>query len=71
MPIAKLEFNLPDERHEFDQACRAGDYVATLSDVLNHIRQRLKYEKTTKGQADDLEAIRRIIYDSLPGADLL
>ena len=44
MPRATLEFNLPEEREEFDTAAKAMDYRLILSDYDEHLRQLVKYE---------------------------
>ena len=43
MSIGKLEFKLPEERQEFNIACKASTYVAALSNVRNMLRNHHKY----------------------------
>jgi len=40
---ATLEFDLPEEREEFDMASHAADYYSALCDIDNHLRSIVKY----------------------------
>jgi hypothetical protein len=61
MPKATLTFNLPDEKPEFEYAQKGIDYSIVLSEVLEYIRRRLKYEEPNEGETKELEAIRELI----------
>lgn len=41
---AVLEFNLPEDQSDFDMAKNGSEYYCVLSDVLNYLRCKLKYE---------------------------
>lgn len=43
MPKATLEFQLPEEREEFDQSVRAGELAAAVHDFSEWLRSRWKY----------------------------
>ena len=40
---ATLEFNLPEEREEFEMTNRALDYYSQLSNIDNYLRSILKH----------------------------
>lgn len=44
MPKGILEFNLDTESDAFLIASRAQDYKIALQDILNHLRDKLKYD---------------------------
>ena len=40
---ATLEFDLPDEKEEFDITCKSVDYFRQLWDIDQHLRSLLKH----------------------------
>ncbi len=42
---ATLEFNLPDEQEEFNQATKASAYISVLCDYANALRSVYKYSQ--------------------------
>ena len=62
MPKAILEFNLPEEQHEFTCATNSGKYLSALVDVGHWVRTQVKYE-----DADNInkETFRQMFYDVL------
>lgn len=50
---AILEFNLPDEKDEFDSATRGSRYLACLEMVRNLLREYRKY-KSLKPDAQEI-----------------
>jgi hypothetical protein len=44
MPKAVLEFNLPEEKEEFELAQRGISYKIVLDDLDNWLRAKVKYE---------------------------
>lgn len=58
---AILEFNLPEEREEFELAQRAGKAEAIITDIWQLLRQKTKYEDQSTIDIEDLkEFISRI-----------
>jgi hypothetical protein len=39
-----LQFDLPEEREDFEHAQKATHYVAIIEDLFNLLRQKSKYE---------------------------
>ena len=46
MPVATLTFQLPDERHEHEDAVRGGEFRSALWDVEQRLRATLKHDDT-------------------------
>lgn len=55
-----LEFNLPEDRHEFETAIHAVKYISALDDIQQYIRSKLKYEENTDREIEILEHIRSL-----------
>jgi hypothetical protein len=55
---ANLEFNLPDDQHEYDIAVKAPAMYNALWDVHNMLRTYYKYKELPSGQLEIVEAIR-------------
>jgi hypothetical protein len=49
---ATIEFNLPEENEEFNIAVNAVKYYATLHDMDEFLRCKLKYGELTKAEAE-------------------
>ena len=62
-----IEFDLPDDREDFDIAIKANAYRACLSDTLSMVRDKLKYDppkgKDARGFLEDLKSF---IVDTCP-----
>lgn len=54
MPMARIEFKLPEEEIEFKNAQNGSEYKAALREIWNEIRSHRKYDKEIK---DCLEVI--------------
>ena len=46
---AILEFNLPEDREEFDVASRGMDWALLVLDIDQFIRNKIKYEQDKDG----------------------
>ena len=46
---AILEFNLPEDKEEFDVAAKAMDWALVAWDIDDFIRNKLKYEQDRDG----------------------
>jgi len=60
---AILEFNLPEEQEQFEHCKNGLEYHATLDDVRQYIRSKLKYTSPSEDSASMLEEIRSLIND--------
>ena len=40
---ATLEFNLPEEKHEFEYACSGNDWAQLVVQLDNHLRNKIKH----------------------------
>jgi hypothetical protein len=56
---AILEFNLPDDQAEFDEANNAGKYYSILWDLDQFLRNKVKYP------AEDYDPIETDTYDKV------
>jgi len=62
MITATLHFTLPDDKQEFDMACKASEAYVALHRLGEDIRSHLKYGEPEKDR-EKLEEIRRKIAD--------
>ena len=62
---ATLEFDLPEDRVEFEVASHAMDYRGALEEVDSYLRARLKHERLTKSASDALELVRQRLHDEM------
>ena len=65
MPIAKLEFNLPEEQSEFNLANMASKLYCCLWEVNQELRSFLKYGHKFKSADDLAEYLRDKILDEV------
>ena len=63
--IATLEFTLPEDSEEFYDASNAVRYKATLDDIDNWARGKLKHGEPSEGERTLLEDLRRMIYEGV------
>lgn len=62
MPKVILEFNLPEERSEFEVVNNAGEYYSNLWDIDKYLRSVLKYDQDKDLTATELaEKVRGMI----------
>lgn len=62
MAKAILEFNLPDDSHEFNAATKAIDFWLILMDIKDSYRTKLKYGNYTEDQQKLLEELQDEFY---------
>ena len=62
---AILKFSLPDEQGEFDAARLGREALATLWEIDQHCRSRVKYGEPTPAERELAEEIRRMIPEEL------
>jgi hypothetical protein len=55
---ANLEFNLPEDQHEYDIAIKSSAMYNALWDVNTMLRKYYKYSELPSGQLEIVEAIR-------------
>lgn len=63
MPNATLKYKLPEERVDFDLANKAGKWYSVLWDLDQYLRNKLKYEKLSKGENKAFEEIRNRLHE--------
>lgn len=52
---AMLQFNLPEERDDFETTVHATDWRLTVADFMSELRRRVKYEASGKELQDFYE----------------
>ena len=62
---ATLEFNLPDDKHEWDNAIRADAMYSSLWDISQELRTLWKYEELNDDEWKMVERIRDKFYEIL------
>lgn len=63
---ATIEFNLPDDQHEFELMNEAGKMFCALIEIERMLRNLYKYDETlNQSQYDVVEKIREDFYDIL------
>ena len=68
---AILEFDLPDDREEFEQASAAYKYYSVLWEFDQHLRAKIKYdEKLTEEVHDTYQEIRDKLREFMNDNDL-
>lgn len=72
MPIATLTFDLPEEDSEFSHASNGWKWRMIVGEILNNIRQDVKYSQdTTEEQKKVLENMRSYIFGRMTEEGLL
>lgn len=72
MPIATLTFDLPEEDSEFSHASNGWKWRMIVGEILNNIRQDVKYSQdTTEEQKKVLENMRTYICGRMSEEGLL
>jgi hypothetical protein len=59
---AILEFDLPEERSEFELATKASDLSLVLYDMNNVFRSHLKYDNNPEWHSETVEKIKEEFY---------
>ena len=62
---ATLEFNLPDDQHEFDLAIQGSKMYSALWDISQELRRLWKYEELSEEEWKMVERIRDKFYEIL------
>lgn len=72
MPQATLTFQLPEEDGEFSHAANGWKWRMIVGEILNNIRQDVKYSQdTTEDQKRVLENMRTFIHGRMSEEGLL
>lgn len=72
MPIATLTFDLPEEDSEFSHASNGWKWRMIVGEILDNIRQDVKYSQdTTEEQKKVLENMRAYIFGRMSEEGLL
>lgn len=64
---AILEFNLPEEREEFETANNGGKYLGALGDLANELRTRRKHWPE---QATTWDDVHELFWSIIKEADI-
>lgn len=70
MPKATLEFSLPEEKSEFDNARQGVDFKLALSDLDNWLRGKLKYEEISATEAIIFQKVRDQLHECCKDNDV-
>ena len=62
---AILEFNLPDEQHEFYCATKGQDMISVLWELQQELRKLYKYEELNKDETLIVERLQSFLNNSL------
>lgn len=60
-----LEFNLPEEREEFELAVNAGKYASALWEIQQELRTIWKYEELEDNVYEMVDRIYTMVYDKI------
>lgn len=63
MANGTLSFTLPEERQEFEDACKAGDFRAVLDSFDNELRSHIKHDTHPEWDGTTVEEVRKILWD--------
>ena len=70
---AILEFELPEDKEEFDAASKGMDWAILAWDIEQYIRNRLKYQTEkldTSSAKEELEILRKELHDLMEESGL-
>lgn len=71
MPKGMLTFDLPEEHVEFREAQEAGEWKCLMLDILNHLKNELKYRSDLNPHtAAVYEEVRELIWHSIDARKL-
>lgn len=62
---AILEFNLPEEREEFELARNGAKLSYTIGDFQSYLRSKIKYGEMSEAERAVFEEIREILFELL------
>ena len=63
--LAKLEFTLPEQADELEEALKGHDWKLVTINALDAIRSKLKYSSLTPTTIKELEGLRATILDDM------
>lgn len=67
---AIIQFDLPAESLEHQDALNGSQFKIIIGDLLNHIRSKTKYETPSKSKLQVYEELREFILSELESRDL-
>ena len=62
---AVLEFNLPDDKYDFQVAVNGEEYLNTLLEIRERVRQIWKYRELTDGQYEIIDEVYVLVCDEI------
>lgn len=73
--FAILVFKLPEEASEHKMYVRSSDYYCTITDILEYLRNQIKYQQLPEDKREHFEEVRdkivEILNDRSLGEDFL
>ncbi len=70
MPKAILEFNLPEEKTEWEPTCNAMKYCFIISEIVNRLRNAIKHQNLDETELKVYEEIRGMLWEELRDAGI-
>lgn len=58
MPIVSIEFNLPEEKEEYEAAMNGASFHCVLSELDSHLRNEIKYMNHSESKEKIYQEIR-------------
>jgi|WetSurSiteA1Bulk_404760.scaffolds.fasta_scaffold58585_3 hypothetical protein len=67
---AVLEFNLPDDKYEFDSACRATDLIQVIRGINDEFRRVWKYsdDSVSDERIAEAERLQKFLWELIEDA---
>lgn len=69
MPLATIQFNLPEEQDEFREAVKAGKYRRSLCEIDQELRNLVKYGTEDAQRAMTPDKVRARLWEILAEND--
>jgi hypothetical protein len=70
MPKATIEFSLPEEQTEFQNASNGWRWKLVVGQIVGVLRQRLKHNSNPEWDSDTVEQIQTRIHDLIKEENL-
>ena len=66
----KLEFKLPEEKEEFDYACKGADLFCAVTAFDEDLRSQIKYAELDEKTREAYQTIRDKLHEELAARDI-
>jgi len=67
---AILEFNLPEDKSEFEDACKGSEYKLVLSEFDQELRAALRYDTFPEWETGTVDSIRERLWQLINDRNL-